>query len=127
MHFDARVVLVDVFVEVGFDDAVIVESEPIAKGVLRDLEPAIYVPSEARRKIESDGEGEPLGLESCQQGSPVRGLRQLQPDDLSYLGLIGATSSRKQSPSVHRGILMVHAGGDREGQGYRMIPGLWLC
>lgn len=50
MHFDARVVLVDVFVEVGFDDAVVVEAEPLAEGVLRDLEPAIHVSSEARRK-----------------------------------------------------------------------------
>lgn len=72
MHFDARVVFVDVFVEVGFDDAVVVEAESLAEGVLRDLEPAIHVSSEARRKVKPDREGEPLGLESCQQGSPVR-------------------------------------------------------
>ncbi len=126
MHFDARIVFVDVFVEVGFDDAVIVEAEPIAEGVLRDLEPSIHVTAEARRKIESDGEGEPFGLEPCQQGSPVRGLRQFQPNDLSHLGLVGATSSREQSPAVHRGILMVHAGRDREGQCDRMASCLWL-
>jgi hypothetical protein len=65
MHFDARVVLIDVFVEVGFDDAVVVDAESLTEGILRDLEPAIDVPSEGRGKIESDGQGEPLRLESC--------------------------------------------------------------
>ena len=65
MHFDARVVLIDVFVEVGFDYAVVVDAESLTEGILRDLEPAIDVPSEGRGKIESDGQGEPLGLESC--------------------------------------------------------------
>jgi hypothetical protein len=43
MHFDARVVLIDVFVEVGFNDAVIVDAESFTEGILRDLEPAIDV------------------------------------------------------------------------------------
>ena len=42
-HFDARVVLIDVFVEVGFDDAVVVDAESLTEGILRDLEPAIDV------------------------------------------------------------------------------------
>ena len=45
MHFDARVVLIDVFVEVGFDDAVVVDAESLTEGILRDLEPAIDVSS----------------------------------------------------------------------------------
>jgi hypothetical protein len=44
-HFDARVVLIDVFVEVGFDDAVVVDAESLTEGILRDLEPAIDVSS----------------------------------------------------------------------------------
>ncbi len=47
MYFDARVSLVDVFVEVGFDDAVVVEAEPLAERVLRYLEPTIHVSSQA--------------------------------------------------------------------------------
>jgi hypothetical protein len=65
IHFDARVVLIDVFIEVGFDDAVIVDAESLTEGILRDLEPAIDVSSQGRRKIEPDGQGEPLRLESC--------------------------------------------------------------
>ncbi len=45
LHFDARVVLIDVFVEVGFDDAVVVDAESLTEGILRDLEPAIDVSS----------------------------------------------------------------------------------
>ena len=44
-HLDARVVLIDVFVEVGFDDAVVVDAESLTEGILRDLEPAIDVSS----------------------------------------------------------------------------------
>ena len=64
-HFDARVVLIDVFVEVGFDDAVVVDAESLTESILRDLEPAINVSSQGRGKIESDGQGEPLRLEPC--------------------------------------------------------------
>jgi hypothetical protein len=44
-HFDARVIFIDVFVEVGFDDAVVIDAESLAEGILRDLEPAIDVSS----------------------------------------------------------------------------------
>ena len=45
MDFDARVGLVDVFVEMGFDDTVIVDAESFTEGVLRDFESAIDVSS----------------------------------------------------------------------------------
>ena len=37
MHFDARVVLIDMFVEVGFDDAVVIDAETRTEGIMRDL------------------------------------------------------------------------------------------
>lgn len=114
-HFDARVVLVDVFVEVRFDDAVVIDAEAFAEGILCDLEPAIDVSPESRGEIEPDGEGEPLGLELYKQSSLVSGLCQFQPHELSHLGFIGATSRREQASAVHGGILMVHAGRQREG------------
>lgn len=115
MHFDARVVLIDVFVEVGFDDAIVIDAESLTEGILRDLEPAVDVSSQGRGKVEPDGQGEPVRLEPCQEGNPMGGLRQLQPYELSHLGLIGTTSRRDQSPAVHRSILMVHTGGHGEG------------
>ena len=54
LHFDARVVSIDVFVEVGFDDAVVVDAEPLAEGILCNLEPAVDVSSQGRGKIEPD-------------------------------------------------------------------------
>jgi hypothetical protein len=45
MYFDARVVSIDVFVEVGFDDAVVVDAESFTEGILRDFQPAIDVSS----------------------------------------------------------------------------------
>ena len=45
MYFDARVVPVDVFIEVGFDDAVVVDAKSFTEGILRDFQPAIDVSS----------------------------------------------------------------------------------
>ncbi len=45
MDFDARVVPIDVFVEVGFDDAVVVDAESFTEGILRNFESAIDVSS----------------------------------------------------------------------------------
>ena len=92
MHFDGRVVLIDVFVEVGFDNAVVVDAETLTEGILRDLQPAIDVSSQGRGEVEADGQGEPVRLESRQESNPVGGLRQLQPYELSHLSLIGTTS-----------------------------------
>ena len=38
MHFNARVVFIDVLIEVGFDDAVVVDAESLTEGILRDFE-----------------------------------------------------------------------------------------
>jgi hypothetical protein len=54
MHLDARVVFIDVFVEVGFNDAIVVDAESFAEGILRDLEPAIDVSPEGGSKVEPD-------------------------------------------------------------------------
>ncbi len=45
LHFDTRVIFIDVFVEMGFDDAVVVDAEALTEGILCDLEPAINVAS----------------------------------------------------------------------------------
>ena len=121
MHFDARIISIDVFVEVGFDDAVVVDAESFTEGILRDLEPTVDVATQGRGKIEANGQGQPLRLESCKQGGSVSGLRQLQPHELSHLGLIRATGGGDQPPTIYRGVLMVHAGRHRERQGDRMI------
>ena len=42
-YFDARVVLIDVFIQVGFNDAVVVDSESLTEGILCNLESTIDV------------------------------------------------------------------------------------
>ena len=37
--------LIDVFVEMGFDDTVVVDAEAFTEGILRDLQPAVDVSS----------------------------------------------------------------------------------
>ena len=54
MYFDPRVVSIDVFVEVGFDDAVVVDTESFTEGILRNFESAIDISSQARGKVKSD-------------------------------------------------------------------------
>ena len=43
--FNPRVCPVDVFVEMGFDDAVVVQSQPFAQRILRNLQPPIHITS----------------------------------------------------------------------------------
>ncbi len=56
--FDARMCLVEIFVEMSFDDPIVVESQAFTERVLGDLEAAIHVASQGRGEEESDGEGE---------------------------------------------------------------------
>lgn len=43
--FDARVGFVDLFVQVRFNDAIVIQAEPLADRVLGDLQTAIEVAS----------------------------------------------------------------------------------
>jgi len=51
VDFNARVGLVNVFVKVGFDDAVVIHAQPFAEGVLGNLEPPVDVSAQSRREI----------------------------------------------------------------------------
>ena len=55
---DARICPIDMFVQVRFNNPVIVQSETLAKRVLRNLESPIHIPPECRGEIEADREGE---------------------------------------------------------------------
>ncbi len=60
MHFDPRVLFIDVFVEMSFDDAVVIDPESLTERILRDFKSAIHVSSQGRGEIEPDGQREPL-------------------------------------------------------------------
>jgi hypothetical protein len=41
--FDARIGLIDIFIEMGFDDAIVVNPQSFAERILSDFKPAIDV------------------------------------------------------------------------------------
>ncbi len=57
-NFDTRGGFVDLFVEMGFNNAIVVEAKPFAERILGDLEAAVEVTPQGGRKKESDGERE---------------------------------------------------------------------
>lgn len=112
--FDARVGFVDLFVQVSFNDAIVVQAEPLADRILGDLQPAIEVASQGGSKKESDSERERSRLKAILQGDSSGGLGQCQPYLPADIGFIHASGRGKQTTSIHRRILMVDAG--RDGQ-----------
>lgn len=86
--FNARVRTIDVFVQMRFDNAVIVQSQTFAQRILRNFEPSIDVPAQGGRKIKADRERKTTGLQVVQEGSPMGKRRQRHPDELSHLGLV---------------------------------------
>ena len=55
MDFNARVIFIDMFVEVGFDNPVVVDTESFTEGILGNFETAINISPESRSKVESNG------------------------------------------------------------------------
>jgi hypothetical protein len=90
LHFDARVSPVNVFVEMRFDNPIVVQPETFAERILRNFQPPIHIASQGRREIEADGQGERTGLELRQEDGPVRRCCESYPDELSDLCLIGS-------------------------------------
>jgi len=94
-HLNARIFPVNVFVQVRFDNAVIVESKAFAECILRNLQSPVYITSQCRREIKSDGERKTTRLQMVQQCSPMGKCRQRQPDELPNLRLVGTAGRRK--------------------------------
>ena len=116
-HFDAGMNTVPMLVQVDFQDPIIVDSERLAEGILRDLEPAIYVPAQRRGEIEVNGERERVRTKGSKQviavGATCKGNQNLS----SCQHLIASTRGRKDAPTIHCGVLVVDAGWDRQGHG----------
>jgi hypothetical protein len=52
--FDAGIFAVDVFVQMRFDDAVVVQSQAFTECILRNLEASVHVSPKGGREVESD-------------------------------------------------------------------------
>lgn len=108
---------VPVLVQVDFQDPIIVNAERLAEGILRDLEPAIHVPAQRRGEIEVNGERKMVRTKGSEQviavGATCKGDENLS----SRQHFIASSRGREDAPTVHRGVLVVDAGGDRQGHG----------
>lgn len=57
-----------------FNNAIVIEADSLAEGILGDFEASVDVAAEGRSEVEADGEGERLGSKPSHQGLFVRGL-----------------------------------------------------
>ena len=105
------------FVQMGFDNAVVVHTKSFTDGILRNLEPAVDIASEGRGEIKPYREGERGELELGKQGGSMGRVYQRQPDQLPDLCFIGPARCGEEAASVHGGILMVDAGGHGQRKG----------
>jgi len=64
--FDAGMEFVDVFVQVGFDDPVVVEPESFADRVLGDFETAVHIAPQGSGEEKADGKSQGFGFQPFQ-------------------------------------------------------------
>ena len=111
---DARGRSIHILVEMRFDDAIVIEANSLAEGILGDFESAVDVAAERRREIEADGEGQRFSAEPLHQRALVGGLGKRQPELLTGLLFIGSSGGRQYPAATDRGVLMIDAGGNRQ-------------
>lgn len=112
--FDARVSLIEVLIQVGFDDSIVIETQAFAERVLGDLKPSIDIATQGRGEEEPDGESQRPRLEPMHQRCAGRRLGQRDPELPSHLGLVGSSGGGEEPTPIHGGILMIDA--RRDGQ-----------
>jgi hypothetical protein len=62
--FNAWICPIDVLVQVCFDDAVVVQSQAFAEGILCDFESPVHITSQGGREIEADRQSETTRLQA---------------------------------------------------------------
>ena len=81
---------IQVFVEMNFGDAVVVEADGLADGILRNFESPIQIPSQRRFKIKPNRETERMRSQAFKKISTVRGLVQDGREMFGHGGFIVA-------------------------------------
>ena len=67
---------IQVFVQMNFSDAVVVQADGLANGILRNFESPIQIPSQRRFEIKPNRETESMRSQAFKKIGPVRGLVQ---------------------------------------------------
>lgn len=113
-NLDAGMGSIDILIEMGFHNAIIIEADPLAEGILGNFVSAVDIASERRGEIKPNGEGERFRLKPMHQRSFVGRLRQGQPELLPDMLLIRSTCRRQDPAALNRSVLMVDAGWNRQ-------------
>ena len=79
-HFDTGIGAVQIFVKMGLNDAIVIQSDSFTEGVLGDLEAAIDIAPQGRSEIEPDGEGQGLRAKTMEQRLFMSGLGKGEPE-----------------------------------------------
>ena len=74
-QLDAGMVGVSRLVQMDLCDAIVVEAERLAKGVLGNLQTAVHVAAEGRGEVKPDGERKVIRAQGVEQGLPVQRAR----------------------------------------------------
>jgi len=112
--FHSRAVGIEVFVQMNFGDAVVVQANGLADGILRNFESAIQISPEGRFKIKPNRETENVRSQAFKEIGSVRGLMYDGREMFSHRVFVVAADGREYSSTVDCGILMVDAGGQRQ-------------
>lgn len=111
---DARGRSIHILVEMSFDDAIVIDADSLAEGILCDFESAVDIAAERRGEIEVDGEGQGFSAKPMHQRVLVGRLGESQPELLTGLLLIGSSGRGQYPAATDRRVLMVDAGGNRQ-------------
>jgi hypothetical protein len=95
----------------NFSDAVVVQADGLADGILRNFESAIQISSEGRFEIKPNRETESLCPQAFKEIGPVWGLVYNGREMVPHSAFVVAAYGRQYPAAVDRGILMVDAGG----------------
>lgn len=98
------------FHQMDLENLVVINSQGFAQGVLGDLETSIYIATEGRSEMKTDGESQVRRLEGLEDLLPMGGLGRGDQDLLCNKFLEIPPLCRENSTAIHRGVLVIDAG-----------------
>ena len=112
--FHSGAVGIRILVQMNFGDAVVVQADGLADGILRNFESPIQISPQGGFEIKPDGESEHMALQAFKEIGSVWRLmqdgRKMFPDGVFVVPAYG----RQHSAAVDGGILMVDARRQRQ-------------
>ena len=96
----------------NFSDTVVVETDGLANGILRDFEAAIQISSQGGFEIKPDGKRDHMASQAFKKIGPVWRLVEDSREMFPHRAFVVAAYGGENPTAVHCGILMIDAGGE---------------